>query len=57
MDKIFDIFVGRLDGGHTIRVAAGVSASDVAAWVAQGYRVQTEHQIGARLHQVYLVPA
>lgn len=57
MVKIFDIFLGRVGGYHTTRVAQNQTASDVAEWVAKGYRIQNEHQIGARLHQVYLVPA
>lgn len=55
MDKIYDIFVGRLDGWHTYRAAQSKTAADVEAWKAKGYRVETEHQIGARLHEVYLV--
>lgn len=57
MDKIFDIFIGRLDGYHTVRVAQHQTVSDVDAWLAKGYKIQTEHQIGARLYQVYLIPA
>lgn len=56
-DKIFDIYMGRMDGWHTHRVAQGQSQSEVSAWIAKGYRVETEHQIGVRLHEVYLVAA
>lgn len=55
MDKIFDIFLGRLDGWHTQRVAQNASESDIKSWLAKGYRIQTEHQIGVRLHEVYLI--
>ena len=57
MDKIFDIFVGRIDGYHTVRVEQNKSAADIERWKEKGFRVQTEHQIGTRLHQIYLVPA
>lgn len=57
MEKIFDIFIGRLDGWHTARVAQNVSAEAVSKWLEKGYRVETEHQIGVRLHEVYLVKA
>lgn len=29
MDKIFDIFVGRIDGYHTVRVEQNKSAADL----------------------------
>lgn len=57
MNKIYDIFLGRLDGWHTSRVAQNVSADVVNEWLKKGYRVETEHQIGVRLHEVYLVKA
>ena len=57
MEKIFDIFIGRIDGWHTSRVAQNVNAEAVNEWKAKGYRVDTEHQIGVRLHEVYLVKA
>ena len=57
MEKSFDIFLGRLDGWHTFRVAQNVSAKAVAEWLGRGYRIETEHQIGVRLHEVYLVKA
>ena len=57
MDKVFDIFLGRLDGWHTFRVAQAVTQTVVDEWICKGYRVDTEHQIGARLHEVYLIPA
>ena len=57
MEKIFDIFLGRIDGYHTVRVGQNKTATDVELWKAKGYRVQAEHQIGTRLHHVYLVPA
>ena len=55
MSKTFDIFLGRLDGWHTVRVAQNVRAEAVAEWLKKGYRVETEHQIGVRLHEVYLI--
>lgn len=57
MEPIFDIFLGRIDGYHTVRVGQNKTATDVELWKAKGYRVQAEHQIGTRLHHVYLVPA
>ena len=57
MEKTFDIFLGRLDGWHTSRVEQNVSAEAVAEWLGRGYRIETEHQIGVRLHEVYLVKA
>ena len=57
MEKTFDIFLGRLDGWHTSRVGQNVSAEAVAEWLGRGYRIETEHQIGVRLHEVYLVKA
>ena len=54
MPKVFDIFLGRLDGWHTMRVAQGVDESAVQSWLAKGYRIETEHQIGVRLTEVYL---
>lgn len=55
--KKYDIFLGRLDGWHTFRVAQNVNSSALADWIAKGYRVATEHQIGTVLHEVYLVKA
>lgn len=55
MDKVFDIFLGRLDGWHTRRVAQNATRTDVQAWLEKGYRIETEHQIGVCLHEVYLV--
>ena len=55
MDKIFDIFIGRIDGYHTARIAQNQTADDVSAWLEKGYKIQTEHQIGTRLYQVYLI--
>ncbi|MDR0212860.1 MAG: hypothetical protein LBJ15_02510 [Comamonas sp.] len=57
MEKTFDIFMGRLGGWHTQRIAQGQAIEAVEEWKSKGYRVETEHQIGARLHEVYLVPA
>ena len=53
--KIYDIFLGRLDGWHTRRVAQGVTDATLKEWIAKGFTVQTEIQIGTRLHEVYLV--
>ena len=55
MGKTFDIFLGRLDGWHTFRVAQNVSDDVVNEWLNKGYRVETEHQIGTQLHEIYLV--
>ena len=55
MDKVFDIFIGRLDGYHTKRVVQSGTACDVAEWIKRGYKIQCEHQIGVSLYQVYLV--
>jgi hypothetical protein len=57
MNKIFDIFLGRLDGWHTTRIAQNVDDKTVSEWIKNGYRIETEHQIGVRLHEVYLVKA
>lgn len=53
--KVYDIFLGRIDGWHTRRVAQSVTADVLHEWIAKGYKVVTEHQIGTRLHEVYLV--
>lgn len=55
MEKVFDIFLGRLDGWHTTRVAQHVDEQIVKKWLEKGYKVETEHQIGTRLHEVYLI--
>ena len=55
MEKIFDVFIGRIGGWHTSRVEQNVSAKVVNEWLKKGYRVETEHQIGIHLHEVYLV--
>lgn len=55
MDKVFDIFLGRVDGWHTRRVSQNATRADVQAWLEKGYHIQTEHQIGLRLTEVYLV--
>lgn len=56
MNKTFDVFMGRISGWHTYRVAQSQSQEQVNAWLTKGYRVDTEHQIGLRLHEIYLVP-
>lgn len=56
-EKIFDIFVGRCGGWHTYRAAQSQSNSSVHEWLAKGFRIETEHQIGVRLHEVYLIRA
>ena len=53
--KTYDIFMGRIDGWHTRRVAQGVTEDALKAWLATGYRIETEHRIGTVLHEVYLV--
>lgn len=55
MSKIFDVFMGRLDGWHTYRAMQNINQEELDAILKQGYRVETEHQIGSRLHEVYLV--
>ena len=57
MDKLYHVYIGRLDGWHTYRAAQSQTQEGVSAWLARGFRIQTEHQIGVRLHEVYLVPA
>jgi hypothetical protein len=54
-DMTYHIFIGRIDGWHTQRVAQGVSEATLADWLTRGYRIETAHQIGVRLHEVYLV--
>lgn len=54
MSKVFDIFLGRLGGWHTQRVVQNGTAEQLDVWLAKGYRIQTEHQIGLRLTEVYL---
>jgi len=53
--KKYDIFLGRLDGWHTTRVAQSANNTTLADWINRGYRIATEHQIGTVLHEVYLV--
>lgn len=53
--KMYDVFIGRLGGWHTYRAQTGASIEDVAAWLAKGYRIETEHQIGNVLYEVYLI--
>lgn len=55
--KKYDIFLGRCDGWHTTRVAHNVNSNVINDWIAKGYRVATEHQIGTVLHEIYLVKA
>ena len=55
--KIYDIFLGRIDGWHTYRTVSSATQQTLDAWLAKGYRVSTEHQIGAILHEVYLIKA
>jgi len=55
--KKYDIFLGRVDGWHTRRIEQFVSHDTVKVWLDKGYRIETEHQIGTVLHEVYLVPA
>jgi hypothetical protein len=55
--KSYHIFIGRIDGWHTHRVAQGVTEDTLKVWLAKGYRVETEHRIGVRLHEAYLIPA
>ena len=57
MKKIFDIFIGRIDGCHTYRTAHFVTQQELDVWLAKGYRIETEHQIGTVLHEVYLIKA
>lgn len=53
--KTYHIFLGRIDGWHTQRVAQGVSEATLAEWLTRGYRIETLHQIGIRLHEAYLI--
>jgi hypothetical protein len=55
MDKKFDIFIGRIDGWHTYRAVQAATIETLNAWLAKGYRIETKHQIGWFLHEVYLV--
>lgn len=57
VEKIFDIFIGRCGGWHTYRMASSQSAASVQDWLEKGYRIETEHQIGIRLNEVYLIRA
>jgi hypothetical protein len=51
----YHIFIGQIDGWHTQRVAQGVTEDALRAWLGKGYRIETIHQIGTVLHEVYLV--
>ncbi len=53
--KTYDIFLGRCSSWYALRVAQNASEDVLAQWLAKGYRVETEHQIGVRLHEIYLV--
>jgi len=53
--KKYDIFLGKLDGWHTSRVAQSADCVTLEKWINRGYRIATEHQIGTVLHEVYLV--
>ena len=55
--KIFDIFLGRLDGWHASPVAHSASAETLSQWLANGYRIETEHRVGLYLYAVYLIKA
>jgi len=55
MNKLYDIFIGRIDGWHTYRTAQAVDDKAVADWLKQGFKISTEHQIGSVLHEIYLV--
>ena len=55
--KIFDIFIGRIDGWYTYRTAQSATQQALDAWLAKGYRIETEHRIGTMLHEVYLIKA
>ena len=55
MNKSYDILLGRLDGWHTFRIAQKVDINVLNEWLNKGYRIETEHQIGASLYEVYLV--
>ena len=55
--KKFDIFLGRIGGWHTCRVAHSASADTLSQWLAKGYCIETENRIGVTLHEVYLIKA
>lgn len=55
--KTYDIFLGRSGSWYALRVAQAASDDVVAEWIAKGYRVHAEHQLGVRLHEIYLVKA
>ena len=52
--KTYDIYLGR-DNWYAVRVAQFVGQDVLEEWLAKGYRVQSEVQIGNRLHNAYLV--
>ena len=54
MGKKFDIYIGGIDG-HNYRAVQAATIETLNAWLAKGYRIETKHQIGWFLHEVYLV--
>ena len=52
---MYDIFIGRIDGWHTYRAAQNATQQAINNWLAKGYRISTEHQIGTVLREVYLI--
>ena len=55
MEKVFDIFIGGIDDWHTYRVDHLATSETLDTWISKGYRIETKHQIGWFLHEVYLV--
>lgn len=54
-NKIFDVFIGRIDGWHTYRIEHNVTQDILNQWLRKGYKIQCEHRIGVFLHEVYLI--
>ena len=52
--KTYDIFLGR-DNWYALQVARSANVDTLEEWLARGFRVWSEVQIGVRLHKVYLV--
>jgi hypothetical protein len=50
----YDIFYGRIDGWHTYRAVQNASREMLDDLLLRGWRIETEHQIGIRLSEVYL---
>jgi len=54
MDKKYDIYIGGIDVVNYC-AAQAATIETLNAWLAKGYRIETKHQIGWFLHEVYLV--